>query len=156
MTLKRLRTDKGLSQKACAEYLGIPLRTYCRYESDESRINDIKRRYILERLNAYGTINEEHGILSVEKIKTICTSIFNLYKIDFCYLFGSYAKGNATDSSDIDLLVSMQDDDPRFRELAQVLRETLKKKMDLIGTSNLCAAPALLNDILKHGMKIYG
>lgn len=156
MTLKQLRIEKELTQKACAEYLGIPLRTYCRYESDEPKINNIKRQYILDRLNAYGAISETQGILSVEKIKTICTGILNLFRVDFCYLIGSYAKGTATEISDVDLLVSTTNDALPTAELAQVLRETLKKKVDLIDTTQLCSDPILLNDILKYGIKIYG
>ncbi len=156
MTLKQLRIEKELTQKACAEYLGIPLRTYCRYESDEPKINNIKRQYVFDRLNAYGAISENQGILTIDKIKTICTGILNLYRVDCCYLFGSYAKGNATETSDVDLLISTANADLPTAELAQVLRETLKKKVDLLDTTQLCSAPALLNDILKYGIKIYG
>lgn len=30
--------------------------------------------------------------------------------LEYCYLFGSYAKGNQTEKNDVDLLVSMQVD----------------------------------------------
>ena len=36
----------------------------------------------------------------------ICSSVFGNYSIDYCYLFGSYAKGKATEVSDVDLLIS--------------------------------------------------
>ena len=44
MTLKELRKEKGLTQEACAKVVGVPLRTYIRYESDEGRRNNIKYR----------------------------------------------------------------------------------------------------------------
>ena len=42
MLLKELRKEKGLTQALCAEYLRIPLRTYKRYESDDSKVSPIK------------------------------------------------------------------------------------------------------------------
>lgn len=156
MTLRQIRTEKGLSQKACSEYLGIPFRTYCRYESDESKINTIKYQYILERLKEYGAISEEKGILTIDEIKNICNNILEQYQVEFCYLFGSYAKGKATDSSDVDLLVSMPVNGLKFYELVETLRENLKKKVDLLDTKQLNNNPALLNEILKDGIKIYG
>ena len=108
MTIKQMRQDKGLTQQKCADYLQIPLRTYKRYESDESKIKAIKHRYIKERIAEYGFIDEEHGILTVEQIKEICKDVFASYDVEYCYLFGSYAKGKATEKSDVDLLVSVQ------------------------------------------------
>ena len=35
MTLKELRKEKGLTQAACAKVVGVPMRTYVRYEADE-------------------------------------------------------------------------------------------------------------------------
>ena len=37
MTLKELRKEKGLTQAACAKVVGVPMRTYVRYEADEVR-----------------------------------------------------------------------------------------------------------------------
>lgn len=37
MTLKELRKEKGLTQAACAKVVGVPVRTYVRYETDEGR-----------------------------------------------------------------------------------------------------------------------
>ena len=55
----------------------------------------------IDLLNKECEITEDKGILSIEDIKNKLTSLFdNEYKdeIDFCYLFGSYAKGLAKDS----------------------------------------------------------
>jgi len=156
MTLKQIRSEKGLSQKTCSEYLGIPFRTYCRYESDESKINSIKYKYIIERLREYGVISEEKGILTIDEIKNICNNILSQYQVEFCYLFGSYAKGKATESSDVDLLVSMPINGLKFYELVEILRENLHKKVDLLDAKQLNNNPTLLNEILKDGIKIYG
>lgn len=156
MKLQQLRKEKGLSQVSCASYLGIPVRTYKRYEADESKINPIKYQYILQRLGAFGIVDEEHGTLTIEQIKAICGEVFPSYSVEFCYLFGSYAKGKETETSDVDLLLSMPVDGLKFFELLELLREKLKKKVDLLDISQLNNNPALLQEILKDGIKIYG
>lgn len=125
MFLKQLRQDKGLTQINYAVYLGIPLRTYKRYEQAESKI---KYDYIINILNKYNTIDEEHGILTIEEIKTICYNLFKLYEIQYCYLFGSYTKATANKKSDIDLLISMPLNGLKYFELYKLLRENLHKK----------------------------
>ncbi len=156
MPLKQLRLAKGLTQVKCAEYLHIPLRTYKRYEAEGEKLDQIKYQYMLQRLNEYGMIDEEHGVLSIEQITSICGEIFSCYSVDYCYLFGSYAKGTASDHSDVDLLVSMPIDGLKFFELLERLREGLKKKVDLLDTAQLKNNEALVQEILKDGVKIYG
>jgi len=105
MTLKELRKKKKLTQAACAKYLGIPLRTYQNYETDASKVGSIKYNFMLQKLEQYGFVDETHGLLTIEQIKNICASVFEQYSVDYCYLFGSYAKGKATEVSDVDLLI---------------------------------------------------
>lgn len=156
MTLKELRIEKGLTQAACAKAVGIPMRTYVRYESDEGRKDTIKYRYIFETLQKYGVIDEDHGLLTVEKIKEICTPLFERYNVRYAYLFGSYAKGKATEKSDVDLLISMPLNGLRFYEFVEVLRESLKKKVDLLDDTQLENNTVLVKEILQDGIKIYG
>lgn len=156
MSIRQLRESKGLTQSKCAEYLQIPLRTYKRYESDESKINKIKYLYIIDRLNDYGLIDEEHGKLTIEQIKEICAAVFRSYSVEYCYLFGSYSKGRETETSDVDLLVSMPVDGLKFYELTELLRENLKKKVDVLDVAQLNNNPALVQEILRDGVKIYG
>lgn len=156
MTLKELRKEKGLTQEACAKVVGVPLRTYIRYESDEGRRNNIKYRYIFEMLQKYGVIDEEHGLLTVEKIKETCAPLFEQYGVKYAYLFGSYAKKRATEQSDVDLLISMPVNGLRFYELVEALREALKKRVDLLDETQLDNNNALVKEILQDGIKIYG
>ena len=156
MTLKELRKEKGLTQEACAKVVGVPLRTYIRYESDEGRRNNIKYRYIFEMLQKYGVIDEEHGLLTLEKIKETCSPLFEQYGVKYAYLFGSYAKKRATEQSDVDLLISMPVNGLRFYELVEALREALKKRVDLLDETQLDNNNALVKEILQDGIKIYG
>lgn len=159
MTLKELRSEYKLSQLEAAKILGIPERTYRRYEADEDYGSCIKRRMFIEMLNKHCEITEEKGLLNVEQIKETVTRLFeNEYKgqIDFCYLFGSYAKGSANERSDVDLYVSSSLTGLRFVGLIERLRQTLHKKVDLIRSSELNNNIELVNEIMKDGVKIYG
>ena len=156
MSLKQLRLSKGLTQQKCAEYLGVSLRSYKRYEADESKINALKADAIRRALEAYGVIDETHGTLTVDQIKAVCGEVFSAYRVEYGYLFGSYAKGKETETSDVDLLVSVPADALKFYELIEVLRERLKKRVDLLDANQLPNNPALMREILKDGVKIYG
>lgn len=156
MTLKELRLQKGLTQAKCAEYLGVPLRTYQNYEKNEEWGSSIKAAFMFARLERYGFVDEEHGILTVEQITETCERVFEGLGIEYCYLFGSYAKGTPTEKSDVDLLVATDLSGMIFYALIENLREELKKKVDLITTEQLNKNPELLNEILKYGIKIYG
>lgn len=156
MTLKNLRKKKKLTQAACAKYLGIPLRTYQNYETDASKIGSIKYNFMMQKLESYGFVDEAHGILTIEQIEKICTSVFEQYDVDYCYLFGSYAKGKATEVSDVDLLLSTPISGMRFYDLVETIREALQKKVDILNREQLYDNPELINEILKDGIKIYG
>ena len=156
MTLKELRIEKGLTQSQCANFLGIPLRTYTRYENDENKKNYIKYQYMMDKLSEYGFIDEEHGVLTLDQIKNTCINVFKNYEVDFCYLFGSYSKCKANEKSDVDLLISTNLTGIKFFGLVEELRENLKKKVDLVDIHQLNNNEALIKEILKDGIKIYG
>ena len=156
MTLKELRKQKKLTQAECAKYLGMPLRTYQNYETDKAKASSMKYSFMMQKLQEYGYIDEIHGLLTVDQIKKICVDIFTDYAVDYCYLFGSYAKGKATDTSDIDLLVCTTTTGMRFYDLVESLREGLRKQVDVLNYEQLKDNPDLVNEILKDGIKIYG
>lgn len=159
MKLKELRNEYNLSQLEAAKIVGVPERTYRRYENDDNYGSLIKRKMFINMLNEHCEINEEKGLLSVQLIKEKVSALFdNEYdgQIDFCYLFGSYAKGLANEKSDVDLYVSSSLTGLRFVGLIERLRQTLHKKVDLIRSSELNNNIDLVNEILKGGIKIYG
>ncbi len=156
MTLRQLRKNKGITQQKAADFLCIPLRTYLNYENDIKKIDTIKYKYMMEKLHSYGYIDEENGVVTLSEIKQICREVFSKYPIEYCYLFGSYAKGKATPKSDIDLLVSTNLTGLKFYGLVEELRERLKKKVDVLDKKQLENNHQLTNEILKDGIKIYG
>ena len=156
MTLKELRKAKGITQKQAADFVGVPLRTYHIYENDLKKYDTIKYKYILEKLYVYGYTDETNGILTLNQIKEICTSVLSKYSVNYCYLFGSYAKGKATPISDIDLFINTEEKGLNFFGLVEDLRTNIKKKVDLLDQNQIKENFALMNEILKDGIKIYG
>ena len=154
--LKTLRLEKHLTQEQAADILGISRRSLIRYEQNEAVLPERKMRFFCELLKEYGLIDEEHGVLTMEQIKQICADVFANFNVEYCYLFGSYAKGKAKEKSDVDLLISTSEKGMRFYEIAELLRENLKKKIDLLDLAQLTNNPTLLREVLKDGIKIYG
>ena len=154
--LKELRNEKYMTQQQVAVLVGISLRSYKSYENDENKRNTIKYRYIIEQLSKVNYIDEENGILELEDIIKKCSKVFGRYDVTFCYLFGSYAKGKATPTSDVDLLISANVEGIRFYGLIEEIRTILHKKVDLLDIKQLKNNLELTTEILKDGIKIYG
>ncbi len=156
ITLKELRISKGLTQKKAAEICSVSLRTYKTYETDISKENKPRYRYMILLLEEYGFIDETHGILTIDQIREKCADVLPEFKVSYCYLFGSYAKGYATQTSDIDLLVSADVSGLQFFGLVESLRSALCKKVDLLEINQLDHNVELIDEILKNGIRIYG
>ena len=156
MSLKDIRLQGNLTQEEAAQLLGVTRRTYVNYEAGKIDEASLKYKYVVETLQKASLLDESHGILTIDQIRKICSEIFKNYSVDYCYLFGSYAKGKATETSDVDLLVAMPIDGMKFFELIELLREQLKKKIDLLDIAQLDNNSALVQEILKDGIKIYG
>ena len=159
MNLFDVRKEYGLSQIEASRILGIPVRTYIRYEKDNDYGSTLKRKSMIDALIDKCAITEDKGLLSISQIKQLLTSIFDTeYKdqIEFCFLFGSYAKGYAKENSDIDLCISTNLTGLKFVGLSETIRNTLHKRIDLIRFNNLVENFELVGEIMKDGIKIYG
>ncbi|MBO4938654.1 MAG: nucleotidyltransferase domain-containing protein [Oscillospiraceae bacterium] len=94
-------------------------------------------------------------VYTIEEIKSIVAPIAAIHDVDRIYLFGSYARGEATPSSDIDLRV----DKGRLRGLIALgalyadLEDGLGKKLDLLTTGSL--DQKFLQHIAKEEVLIY-
>lgn len=154
-SIKELRIAAGMTQKQVATITGIPLRTYKNYENDKAKEGTIKYNYIVDILKEKTLIDEEHGILTVGEIESACDTVFSKTDVEYCILFGSYSKGEATETSDVDLLISTKISGLKYFGLAENLRKELGKKVDLLNINQLENNPALLNQVLKDGIRVY-
>lgn len=100
-----------------------------------------------------GTVRK---IYTIEEIKDIVAPIAKFYGIKEVYLFGSYARGEATTDSDIDLCIEKGD----LKSLLKLgafeskLKDALGIPVDVITMGGL--KPDLRNIIEKEWVKIYG
>lgn len=156
MNLKELRQSKQLTQAEASRLVEMPLRTYKNYENDQKKVSSIKYLYLMEKLSKYNVIDETHGILTLKQIKEKVEIVFSQYDIKFCYLFGSYARGNPTPTSDIDLFISSDITGIKLFGLAERLREELHKRVDLLHIDQIENNRDLLEEILLGGIRIYG
>ena len=154
-TLKTLRISKKLTQKEASAIVGVSLRSYKDYENEESKVGTLKYNYMLQLLEKYIELDEEHGVLTIEDIKSGCRSVLEQYEVKYCILFGSYSKGVATELSDVDLLISTEITGISFFGIAERLRKVLRKKIDLLEVRQLSNNQQLLDDILRDGIKVY-
>ena len=90
-------------------------------------------------------------VYTLEEIKTKIQPIIQKYRIPAIYLFGSYARGEANEESDIDLLV-----DTTGTELTSLLRlgalycdleEIFGKRIDLITVRAIMQGSAMESDV---------
>lgn len=154
--LKELRNEKKMTQQQVADLVGISLRSYKSYENDEQKRGSIKYSYIVKKLEEINPIDEEHGILKVEEIVRKCSKVLDNYDVNYCYLFGSYAKAKAKPASDVDLLISVNIKGMEFYALVENIRTVLRKRVDVLDSKQLSNNLELTEEILKDGIKIYG
>ena len=118
-------------------------------------------------------------MFEVETIKNRLRPVFSNYNINSAILFGSYAKGMATEKSDIDFFCShtfgvgaegmateksdidlMVDSNLRglrFFALIEDIREALdEKEVDVFDVTHIDNGSKVQKDIYSTGVKIYG
>ncbi len=80
-------------------------------------------------------------IYTIDEIKSIVAPIAKQHQISKMYLFGSYARGEADEKSDIDIRVDSDNLHNLFLlgDLYADLEDALKKSLDLITTDSLRA-----------------
>ena len=152
MNLKEIRKASGLTQPEAADLVGVPFRTYCRYEDEPSYVGSFKYNQFLKLIGDYA----KERVLSVEDIKDGVGIVCSRYPVDACYLFGSYAKGKATKESDIDLMIVSSVEGIEYYDLLGSLEERLSKKVDLLRLETAVQNVKLMSEILKDGIRIYG
>jgi len=76
-------------------------------------------------------------MLSIQEIKSTLTPIFKKYQIKSAYIFGSYARGEAKENSDVDIRIE-KGNSPYLESLLDVagceldLTDTLGKSVHLL------------------------
>lgn len=95
-------------------------------------------------------------VYTLDEIKQIAQPLAQRYGIAALYLFGSYARNEATPQSDIDFRVDRGDlvDLLELGGLFSDLEDTFQKKVHVVTTQML--SPEFLNSICAEEILIYG
>ena len=87
---------------------------------------------------------------ATERIRTIGSKIKKEYRAEKVILFGSYVKGNATEDSDVDLLVVAPTKERFFERMASV-RRIIRDLRDGLPVSPIVLTPRELEKRRKAG-----
>ena len=95
--------------------------------------------------------------MSIKQIKEKAMPILRGYPVDKAILFGSYAKGESTNNSDIDLYIDTKGrlKGLDFIGLLEILVDTLGINVDLIDKSHIELNSLIMKEIESEGMIIY-
>ena len=92
----------------------------------------------------------------IRDIQTKVTPVLKKYNVHEAILFGSYAKGVASERSDIDLCVDSRLHGMRFVGLIEDIRSVLGgRSVDLLDISHINPDSAIADKIKRTGIKIY-
>ena len=95
-------------------------------------------------------------MLTVEEIQAIVTPLVEPFPVVRVILFGSYARGEATEKSDVDLIIDSQGA-LSYWELLGIIGDIVTKfptKVDVLGLDEV-KKPDLFNNISNEGVIIY-
>ena len=96
-------------------------------------------------------------VYSFEEIKNILSPVFTSNAVYRAVLFGSYAKGRATDKSDIDIVIDSKGEllNINFYGLLEEITEKLNKKIDLFEISEIKENSPIFEIIQNEGVLLY-
>ena len=152
--LKTIRKNIGITQEEAAKMVGVSRRTYQTYEEGEL-INGTYNK-ILSSLKNIQESKCENVVLSIGFIKKKCREIFiNYPKVKCAYLYGSYSRGEATEESDVDILIVQKDMGMDFFGLGTDLMEAIGKRVDLQTHTQVYDDEFFIGRFLIDAIKIY-
>jgi len=96
-------------------------------------------------------------MLSIEEIKLCILPIIKKYPIEKVILYGSYARGDASDTSDIDLVVESGGKlrNSKIFTLGGDLLNVLPVRVDVYDILEITNPSAMYENIQKEGVVIY-
>lgn len=158
--LKIIRKNLKYSQQDIANLIGIPLNTLQNWEQNvrtpSKWVMNLMMDRVLRDANEHKTkISETKGVLSFFSIQKIVSSIASKHQVNKVVLFGSYAKGLANPTSDLDLYMVSNLSGVAYFAFAEKLRHALKKKVDLFSQLTLDTKSPTYLEIEDTGITIY-
>jgi len=96
-------------------------------------------------------------VYTIEELKEKLEPIFKAAPIKKAILFGSYAKGLQTATSDIDIVIDSEGQllNINFYGVLEDVTETLGKRIDLIEIAEIRKDSSIYNVLQKEGVVLY-
>ena len=96
-------------------------------------------------------------MLSIEEIKLYIKPVIEKYPVEKVILFGSYARGDASDESDIDLIVESRGrlHNRKIFALGGELLDVLPVRVDVYDILEIANPSAMYESIHNEGVVIY-
>ena len=95
-------------------------------------------------------------IYSIAAIQSLLKPVFDSYHIKKAILFGSYAKGQARQNSDVDIVGDSGLKGLAFFGLLEDVVTALDKNVDMLDVSQVARNSVVDKEIAKSGVLIYG
>jgi predicted nucleotidyltransferase len=96
-----------------------------------------------------------HGIYTLSQIRLLSFPVFKKNPVRKAILFGSYAKGLATPTRDLDLGIDTDQKGLAFFAIADELEQVFHKKVDLFRLDQLEKGGTAEKEVVKTGLRIY-
>lgn len=116
--------------------------------------NLLAQRAISEYKNP--ELTKEDNTLMIDEIKVLVSSLVKKYNAEYAILFGSYARGEATRESDIDIIIVGGTNFSAMDVLAfgEELRELTNKNVDAFELREVEKNTEFYQNILREGVRI--
>jgi len=160
MILKQIRSNYNMTQEELSLHLNIPLKTLQKWEQGTRETSKWVTDLVIDKLLNFKreqliNVDESHGILNYSQIKSRVNEVAKKYSINKVYLFGSYVKGEATETSDVDLYIESNISGLEFFSVAEDFKESLCKSVDLLSNKNVIEQSEVYKEIMRTGVLIH-
>lgn len=159
-SLKTVRENIGLTQEELALLTEVPVKTIRNWEQEIRKpsswtLDLLIDRILREKNEKKLPPDETNGVLSFLTIKKVVNQKAEKFDIERIFLFGSYAKGEASELSDIDLYMESDLFGLDYFEFIETLREGLHKKVEVLSNKTIEKSAKIAQEIKKTGVLIY-
>jgi hypothetical protein len=139
---KEALSDSGMSMYSLAKQTDVPYTTINRLVNERLSINNCNAGAVFKIASALGVRMEDlmnnEQVYTIEEIAELIAPVAKKYNIPKVYIFGSYARGEATADSDVDLMI--EGGDFGALDIVGIMDEfqnALSKSVDLVTSETL-------------------
>ncbi len=96
-------------------------------------------------------------VYTVSELRECLSPLFSTLPVYKAVLFGSYAKGNATNQSDVDIVIDSHGElvNINFYGVLEDITQLLKKEIDLFEVSEIDSSSPIYQQISTEGIILY-